>query len=510
MQHASDGPIVNGQTALARAYELMDKGALGEAEALCRAALAATKGRDGKSWTALGMVLRQQGRLAEAESAYRRAVTIDPKDVYAHHNLGALLSQLDRAEEALAALKRAQNLGLAARELHVNRGRALMQLYRFEEAEKAYAKAVSLEPRDAGAQSNLAQLRYMRGDPDFTRDIAAAAHANRGDIGLQLVLSDLQRRSGNLVAAESGLRTLLARNGALPEARAALASVLLELGQIDAARVEALEAHRTKPLDPAILEALVGIELVTNRPELAMQLIRPQRLRQPREQRWIAYEATAARMQGQPLYPVLYDYSRLVRVYELEAPPGWRSIAELNAAVIGALRPRHLFQRHPLDQSLRNGSQTARNLLTERDPAIQALLSAFAAPIAEYVASLGSAVDHPASARNTGAAVLKGCWSVELRRDGYHVSHVHPQGWISSAYYVDVPPEVDDTEAKPGWIKFGEPGLPIPQLKAEHAVQPRNGRLVLFPSYMWHGTNPIRGDSTRLAVAFDALPAGET
>jgi hypothetical protein len=324
------------------------------------------------------------------------------------------------------------------------------------------------------------------------------------------MLSDLQRRSGNLAAAESGLRMLLAGAGALPEARAALASILLELGQIDAARVEALEAHRAQPLDPAILEALVGIELTSNRPELAMQLIRPQRLRQPREQRWIAFEATAARMQSDPLHRVLYDYSRLVRVYELEAPRGWRSLADFNAAVRAALRPKHLFQRHPLDQSLRNGSQTARNLVTERDPAIQALLSAFAAPIADYVASLGSADDHPVSAPNTGAAVVKGCWSVELRRDGYHISHVHPQGWISSAYYVDVPSDVDDTEAKPGWIKFGQPGLPIPHLEAEHAVQPRAGRLVLFPSYMWHGTNPIRGDSTRLAVAFDAIPAGET
>jgi hypothetical protein len=43
-------------------------------------------------------------------------------------------------------------------------------------------------------------------------------------------------------------------------------------------------------------------------------------------------------------------------------------------------------------------------------------------------------------------------------------------------------------------------------MTAEHFVQPRPGRLVLFPSYMWHGTNPIVGDEIRLSVAFDAVP----
>jgi hypothetical protein len=202
----------------------------------------------------------------------------------------------------------------------------------------------------------------------------------------------------------------------------------------------------------------------------------------------------------------LYDYRRLVRVYELEPPAGWRSIDELNAALIETLRTRHRFATHPLDQSLRNGSQTARSLTTESDPVIQALLAAFAGPLESYRAALGNEPDHPLSARNSGTAVFKGCWSVELRRNGYHVNHVHTQGWVSSAYYVSVPSEVADTSARSGWIKFGEPGMPIPGLGAEHFVQPRAGRLVLFPSYMWHGTNTILGDEPRLTVAFDAVP----
>jgi Flp pilus assembly protein TadD len=494
------------QALVAAVYDLVERGALGEAEALCHQALTASNGRDPNAWTALGVVLREQRRPAESEAAYRQALALAPRHIAAHHNLGALLSHLERAEEALVALDRAQALGLKAPELFINRGRVLSQLYRTEEAERAYSQAVALEPGNVIAHSNLAALRYMRGDPKFARDIAAAAAAAPQDLRLQLVFADLLRRAGDLAGAESLLRGLLKSPTAPPKVRAALAVVLKETGRLKDAEGYAMEAAMAQPHDPSIIENLVTIELALGRPEEALPFIRTQRLRLPHEQRWIAYQATAARQLDDPIYQALYDYDRLVRVYELEPPPGWATMAELNAALIATLSARHQFATHPLDQSLRNGSQTARSLTTERDPVIRSLLSAFAAPIERYRVALGNDADHPMAARNRGSARLEGCWSVALRRDGFHVNHIHPQGWISSAYYVSVPDEVRDANAKSGWIKFGEPSFAIAGVGPAHFVQPRPGRLVLFPSYMWHGTNPIRGAESRLTVAFDAVP----
>jgi hypothetical protein len=286
-----------------------------------------------------------------------------------------------------------------------------------------------------------------------------------------------------------------------------LAEVLHEAGRLKEAEGEALEAAAAGPHNPAFISSLVAIELARGKPDAALPFIRAQRQRQPLEQRWIAYEATAARMMRDPLYDRLYDYRRLVRIYQLEPPPGWRSMEELNTALCAALAARHRFAAHPLDQSLRHGSQTARSLLTEADAAIQGLLGAFAAPLADYRAALGNAIDHPLSVRNRGKVSFRGCWSVELRREGFHVNHIHPEGWLSSAYYVSVPEEATDMRARSGWLKFGEPRLPVPGMQAEHFVQPRAGQLVLFPSYMWHGTNAIHGDQPRLTVAFDAIPA---
>ncbi len=196
-----------------------------------------------------------------------------------------------------------------------------------------------------------------------------------------------------------------------------------------------------------------------------------------------------------------------MQVFELGTLPDGTSIDAINHALLGALNARHGFAKHPLDQSLRHGSQTARSLLTDPEPSIRALLDAFAEPLTRYQQSLRADKSHPLSARNTGRATLSGCWSVQLRREGFHLNHVHPGGWISSAYYVAVPAETADPVARSGWLKFGEPRLPVPGALVERVIQPQAGRLVLFPSYFWHGTNPIRGAEPRTTVAFDALPA---
>jgi hypothetical protein len=101
---------------------------------------------------------------------------------------------------------------------------------------------------------------------------------------------------------------------------------------------------------------------------------------------------------------------------------------------------------------------------------------------------------------------MASCWSVRLFAGGHHVNHIHAGGWISSAYYVDVPHEIAETKNRAGWLKFGEPNLETPGCTPDHFVKPRPGLLVLFPSYMWHGTVPFEG-AERLSAAFDIIPS---
>jgi hypothetical protein len=72
---------------------------------------------------------------------------------------------------------------------------------------------------------------------------------------------------------------------------------------------------------------------------------------------------------------------------------------------------------------------------------------------------------------------------------------------------VDVPDVTADPERREGWLKFGEPNFEAGFAEpVRRAVQPVRGRLVLFPSYTWHGTIPFHSQSTRTTVAFDVLP----
>jgi hypothetical protein len=66
----------------------------------------------------------------------------------------------------------------------------------------------------------------------------------------------------------------------------------------------------------------------------------------------------------------------------------------------------------------------------------------------------------------------------------------------------------EDVTAQQGWLKFGEPPYEL-DLKGpiRRTLQPRPGTLVLFPSYLWHGTIPFHAGQSRTTIAFDVVPA---
>jgi len=460
-----------------------------------------------EAWSALGSALYAQQRHEEAASALRRAVAIEPRYAAARENLATVLSVLDRSEEVLEQYEASKRLGLHGRALDLARARALFQLDRHEESESVLQRLVAEAPDDRDAQFLLAQLRHMRGDADFARELRAAAGRPDAPAATRAQYADALRRTGQHADAESIVRDLIASEGRLPELESALATVLQEAARYDEALVAAQSAHGSRPDDPGIARILVANLLTAGDPAAAQPIVERFHARAPDDQSWITYRADIARLRGEDLFADWCDLDRLVRVHELEPPPGYRSIDEFHEELRSTLEARHRHTMHPLDQSLRGGTQTPRGLLSDPDPLIRLYLAQLAKPLAEYQAAIGHDAAHPMRARNTGPARPTGCWSVRLKRGGFHVNHIHPEGWISSAYYVSVPAEVTDATQKSGWLKFAEPRFPIPGGVPLRFVQPKPGRLVLFPSYLWHGTTPIAGDEPRLTIAFDCLPA---
>jgi uncharacterized protein (TIGR02466 family) len=279
------------------------------------------------------------------------------------------------------------------------------------------------------------------------------------------------------------------------------------LNDATAAEAEAMECLANYPDDRLIRGNLLTALLMQGKADEAMPYIQAMREAEPNGQHWIAYEATALRLMGSERYGQVVDLERFVRPYRLPIPEGFDSLDEFNTAFLKALEPWHQFKTHPLDQSLRDGSQTPRDLTTIDDPVIKAFYRALDTPIRQYMADVGSGDDHPLTARNTGNYRIAGAWSVKLNGGGRHVNHVHPEGWISSAYYVSVPEETASDENRAGWIKFAEPPFETtPPTPPEKWIAPTAGTLVLFPSFLWHGTEAIHDGSIRVTAPFDAVP----
>jgi hypothetical protein len=67
-------------------------------------------------------------------------------------------------------------------------------------------------------------------------------------------------------------------------------------------------------------------------------------------------------------------------------------------------------------------------------------------------------------------------------------------------------PDAVDGEGEQGWLTFGAPPFPVHGVSAARTIRPQAGMLVLFPSYLWHGTTPFASTQARTTIAFDLVP----
>ncbi|MDP3736928.1 MAG: putative 2OG-Fe(II) oxygenase [Hyphomonadaceae bacterium] len=448
--------------------------------------------------------LRAAGRLDDAVERYREALAANPASGAAEHNLAGALGDTGRWAEAELHLHRAFVKGIDAPETWLRLARCHQALGRLDEADNAFREALKRRPAYHDAHRELAQLRWMRtGDASaMLTELDRAIGTYRGDINLAVI------KVQALMSAEkpSDAFAFLARLADASPRDAFLAVMTSQVARAAGENAKALElAERGLAGAPREIGAqitLVEACLACGDPERAAKLAEDVGSLAPEDQHVIALKAIAWRMLSDPRYQRLYDYEAFVGTYQLDVPPGWPDLATYLADVAAGLKAIHLFRAQPFSQSLRHGGQ-ATDILHSPHRALRALPQAMDGPIRRHLQKLGRG-DDPVRSRNTGGHRNKGIWSVQLHAGGYHVNHVHPQGWLSSACYVET---VKDAGHE-GWLQFGEPGVKTPQkLAAEHFVKPEPGLLALFPSYMWHGTVPFTGDQKRLTFAFDLVPA---
>jgi tetratricopeptide (TPR) repeat protein len=451
-----------------------------------------------------GQALRALGRTEAALDVLHRAAQIYQADPSHQHNLAIALEEAGLNPEAVRAARAARARGLDRPETWLVEGRALLAQDRLDDAETAFREALRRQPGFTPAHHELSLLIWMRsGDlAAATSELDKAIAAHPGQPGLRVVRAKLLEYTGDPQGAYEVLR-----GGAEGEVEIELAASQAAVAfDPDAALGHAEAAARVEPDNPLVISLLAEANLALGRPEAALAATDRLRALMPFNQHALALEATAWRLLGDPRHAERNDYRALVRTALVKTPAGWSSREAWLADLTAALDRLQVMKGHPIGQSLRGGSQTNQNLQRSNDPAIRAFFNVIADPIVQTMEAYGRR-DDPVLARNTGRYRLSGAWSVNLRPGGRHVDHLHPAGWLSSAFYVDLPPAIEE-EGRQGWLRFGKPGIPTrPPLEPEYWVKPEPGLLVLFPSYMWHGTESFGGDRRRLTMAFDVAPS---
>lgn len=454
--------------------------------------------------------LKASGRRDEALALYARAAQRFPSSGVALHNLAALLGDLARHEESAQFATRALWTGLDAPETWLVLARAELGRGQIDAARRAYREVLRRQPNTLAAQFEAAQLAWMStGDrAQALVGLDAALRKPGADRMLCMVKAQALEFMGDAAAALNALKGQVADADCPSPVLAYAAHLAAETGDPAAALAFAQRAVRGAPGEPGALEALARARLVAGDAPGAAQTLQALLQTSPGNQHLLALLAMAWRLTGDPRHRALYDYGRFVRAQPLSVPAGWDNLPSYVAALAAELKAAHPFRMHPFGHSLRQGSQLP-DVLRRTSPALAAFPAALAGPLRAYLAQIGQGAG-PLPSRNTGRVAFAGSWSVWLRPGGYHVDHVHHDGWISSACYIELPGAVR-AGGREGWLRFGRPGLTLAgslaeKLAAEHWVQPQPGLVVLFPSYMWHGTEPFGGDEPRLTMAFDLVP----
>lgn len=142
-------------------------------------------------------------------------------------------------------------------------------------------------------------------------------------------------------------------------------------------------------------------------------------------------------------------------------------------------------------------------------PLAKELLAECRRSVTDYVARRELFAEDAIMMHRPGRVKLNS-WAALVHGDGHQRWHIHPEGWISGVYYVDLPKLECADRGKEGDIEFGV--FPfndeIPNLEGHcWRIRPEAGTLLLFPSYYAHRTWPTNVSDWRLSIAFDVVPA---
>jgi len=97
---------------------------------------------------------------------------------------------------------------------------------------------------------------------------------------------------------------------------------------------------------------------------------------------------------------------------------------------------------------------------------------------------------------------------------GYNRPHVHPNSAYSGVYYIKTSPNCGElvcNDPRPGiqtCMPARRKGEPPKYLWREVRITPKEGRIIIFPAWLWHCVEPNKSDDARISVSFNFFQDG--
>jgi uncharacterized protein (TIGR02466 family) len=486
----------------------------------------------------LGVALEADGRVEVAVSAYEKAVFQDPHDLGSTANLAGALAKLRVFNRALLIYESAIERWPKNSTIRVMYARALRGVKLFDRAVDECRVAISVSPNNAEAHASLG-LTYARAgqnrkavescdealklDPERTETRIVMAgvliELNEFEDALkscEIVIDKtpdhptarryqaiLFLRVGRIAEALENFRQLFKTNPDNIDVIAGYIDALIQSGR----PLEVPEFYRmvisSRPGGPQPYTEIAKRYLEAGEPIAAFEAVSEALLRFPGDTGALAIQAISAVAAGaDTVAETLHDFKGLMSRVKVVAPSGWSTVTEFNAALSEYVQNHPSARFSPAGHATQGGYHTG-ELLVEPAGPISGLEELIRDAVDRYQREHPLDLGHPFSAPPLSDYALN-VWAIILQDAGYQIPHIHPAARISGVYYPQLPPVIDKSDTS-GWIEFGRaPDQFSCGVEGEVInIQPEEGLMVLFPSYMYHRTIPFSGTGKRISVAFD-------
>ena len=202
----------------------------------------------------------------------------------------------------------------------------------------------------------------------------------------------------------------------------------------------------------------------------------------------------------------LIGFGKLIQTTELQLNTSDQDLMAFNEKLKKVIlkHPNLTSDWDPAKRAIRGGAVVPR-LFDYNHPILKKLEVAIVNAVGNYMTNLKNKKNHPFLGFKPTRYTID-IWANVLGSNDHQSSHIHNQGWMSGVYYVSLPENSVEDNPYAGWLEFNRPGYGLPALGGEKNIEkiaPKAGMIVMFPSYVWHGTIPFTSQDTRISIAFD-------